>query len=203
MNARWRAEPCDLTRRGEACCSAVGSDAFVCEKQTSLPCRLCCRKYWRDGKIRRCRLPAGNHMAWAPYSTQNYRTVARGCCHRMVDQRVGLQCELCFQCAGPCHSTIRCAVIWCAAKVQNEFYETNIFFNIFCNIFFVEMNLIASYWIMNHHLIIFLISTQVLPSLSEFRFRYQVNMVDMHLGASRDLKTDPSPQTPTNLKNEA
>ncbi len=165
MNARWRAEPCE-TRRGEACCSAVGSDdAFVFENQTSLPCRLCCRKSWRDGKIRRCRLPAGNHMAWAPYSTHTTGTVARGCCHRMVDQRVGLQCELCFQCAGPCHSTIRCAVIWCAAKVRNEIYGMNIFSTFFATFFLLR-------WILLHHIeswiiicIIFLISTQVAVSL--------------------------------------
>ena len=40
-------------------------------------------------------------------------TVVRGCCHRMVDQRVGLQCELCLKCPGASQQRAMCRLMCC------------------------------------------------------------------------------------------
>ena len=150
---------CDPTRRGEACCSAFGSDDAFVGNQTSLPCRLCCRKSWRGGKIRRCciakLLEITWHVAWAHYSTYALPLFEAAATEWLIKE---LGCNVSFASNVQVrHSSVRCAV-WCAASSATaiEIYGMNIF----------EMNLIASYWVMNHVLIILVISTQVAVSLS-------------------------------------
>ena len=54
-----------------------------CGNQTPLPCRLCCRKSWRGGKIRRCCVAKLLEITWhGPITAHtHYR-----CCSRLLPQ---------------------------------------------------------------------------------------------------------------------
>lgn len=109
---------------------------------------------WQDKKVLYSQT-AGNHMAWAHYSTYALPLFEAAATEWLIKE---LGCNVSFASNVQVrHSSVRCAV-WCAASSATaiEIYGMNIF----------EMNLIASYWVMNHVLIILIISTQVAVSLS-------------------------------------